>query len=312
MPKLIHCILFAITILIHACGLHAGIKVAGSSGGSGTTVSKKTLSPASAKPGETATITGSVFTSRYEMVATLMGLDGVNKLVSLKAASGTQATFVMPEGLGLGVKYVTTSVNGKDAAGTLTMVADTVTNTLPILCGDPASIWDNIDDYRGVPSRVASYAGWSADNQCRGIEASSDDANVWKDVTTVGSGAASCAGSPERCSYKDEISGQEWHNADAAPRNWPTALAFCDNLTYNGKTDWRLPTQKELMDAYNHGIMSTAGATGWISSANLQQYYYASSTRQAGPVYAWWLFLGNGTQTNQWKYDNARVICVRP
>ena len=141
-------------------------------------------------------------------------------------------------------------------------------------------IWDTIDDNFGYASATPTYTGWSSNNQCAGIEAATGDDNVWKDVTIAGTGGASCSnsGSPENCSMKDKISGQEWHKADTTTRDWPTALSYCDNLTYNGNTDWRLPTQKELLEAYNHGILSTANSTNWITLTNFQQAYWSAST----------------------------------
>ena len=173
-----------------------------------------------------------------------------------------------------------------------------------------------IDDYNGYASATPTYTGWSSDNQCGGIEATTDDANVWKDVTIAGTGGASCAdnpsGSPENCSMKDKISGQEWHKADTTARDWTTALSFCDSLSYNGKTDWRLPSQKELMEAYNHGLMSTANSTNWITSANFQQYYWSASANSNAISNAWNVNLGYGYPNTNLKSNAYRVICVRP
>ena len=175
-------------------------------------------------------------------------------------------------------------------------------------------IWDTIDDFNSYASATPTYTGLSSVNQCGGIEADTDDANVWKDVTIAGTGGASCSnsGSPENCSMKDKISGQEWHKADTTARDWTTALSFCDSLSYNGKTDWRLPSQKELMEAYNHGLMSTANSTNWITSANFQQYYWSASSTSTDLPNAWNVLLGNGNAASSFKYNAYRVICVRP
>ena len=177
-------------------------------------------------------------------------------------------------------------------------------------------IWDTIDDYYGSASATPTYTGWSSDNQCGGIDtpgSTSDDANVWKDVTTTnGSTASTCTGTPASCSFKDKISGQEWHKADTLPRDWTTALSYCDNLTYNFKTDWRLPSQKELMEAYNHGLMSTDNSTNWITSANFQQSYWSASSSSTPISNAWNVSLGNGFTSYSTKYATYRVICVRP
>lgn len=176
-------------------------------------------------------------------------------------------------------------------------------------------IWDTIDDYSGNASSIPTYTGWSAANNiCGGIEAVADDANVWKDVTTTGDGVtpSSCAAAAAHCSMKDKISGLEWHKPDTTGRYWPTALSYCDNLTYNGKTDWRLPTQKELLSAYTDGIMSTANATNWITSLNLQQSYWSSSSNANFINDAWYVNPAYGFTNSILKYNSYRVICVRP
>ncbi len=176
-------------------------------------------------------------------------------------------------------------------------------------------IWDTIDDYSGYASSTPTYTGWSAaNNTCGGIESVADDANVWKDVTTTGDGvtASTCTATAAHCSMKDKISGLEWHKPDTTGRDWTTALSYCDSLSYNGKTDWRLPTQKELMATYTDGIMSTANATNWITSGNLQQNYWSSSSNSFYISYAWYVNPANGNTNSATKYFPNRVICVRP
>ena len=175
-------------------------------------------------------------------------------------------------------------------------------------------IWDSIDDYAGYASSIPTYTGWSSNNVCGGIEATTGDANVWSDVTTTGDGvtASTCTASAANCSYKDKISGQEWHNADNTNRTWSAALSYCDNLTYNGKTDWRLPTEKEILEANTHGIMSTAGATNWISLVDLRSLYWSATSSAAIQGNAWQVSIGTGDVGYDAKYSTIRVICVRP
>jgi hypothetical protein len=180
-------------------------------------------------------------------------------------------------------------------------------------------IWDSIDDDNGASTAIPTYTGWSDNNTCGGIEAANDDGNIWKDVTTTGDGvtASTCTATAAHCALKDKISGLQWHKADATGRDWSAALSFCDGLSYNGKTDWRLPTQKELMDATSHGMISTAGYTNWITLTNLRSYSYWSSSTTSNDHNRGWSFnfassfTSGGTGAE--KYGaNYRVICVRP
>jgi hypothetical protein len=182
------------------------------------------------------------------------------------------------------------------------------------LSSGTTDIWDTIDEYNGAATATPTYTGWTAaNNLCGGgIEAIVDDDRAWKDVTLAGTGAASCGGSPEKCSLKDKISGLEWHNPDSTGRNWSAALLYCDNLTYNTKSDWRLPTQKELVSAYIDGIMSTANATNWITTTNLRQNYWSSSSQSTFITNAWSVNLAYGGPSLSDKSSTYRVICVRP
>jgi hypothetical protein len=168
-------------------------------------------------------------------------------------------------------------------------------------------IWDTIEDLSSGPveSIPSSYAAWTNDNRCGGVEASLDDTNVWKDVTTSTCNASSCI-------YKDKISRLEWHRASATTSKWADALIFCNTLDYDGKSDWRLPTQKELQTAYNSGITSTAEMPNWIPLFNLNNSYWSSSSNSPNPTFAWWVNPSSGKTDIENKTVLNRVICVRP
>jgi hypothetical protein len=176
-----------------------------------------------------------------------------------------------------------------------------------------AHLWDTIDDYNnnitGLPPLLVS--GSSAATQCGGIESTAGDANVWLDITTTGDGVTSsnCSGSASNCSYLDKISGLEWSKASGAPLTWPAAVAYCDGLTHNGKSDWRIPTQKELMNAYQHGIRSTQ-STNFVS--NFLAGFWSGSTVSDDTNGAWYVNLANGNLNYDLKNNTASVICVRP
>ena len=184
--------------------------------------------------------------------------------------------------------------------------------TSGVTSGTALDIWDTIDDYNnnlaGLPPSLVT--GWSTDTQCGGVEVTAGDTNVWRDVTTTnGTIASTCAGTPAGCSYKDKISSLEWSAQAAATKTWPAALSYCDALTYNFKSDWRLPTQKELMSGYEHGILSVP-ATNFLTATN---NFWSSSTNSLNANFAWDVYVANGqTTTNGLKNSSYTVVCVRP
>jgi hypothetical protein len=173
-------------------------------------------------------------------------------------------------------------------------------------------IWDTIDDYNnntaGMPGTVVS--GWT-NNDCGGVEATAGDDKVWKDVTTTAGGAASnCTTDGGRCTMQDKISGLWWSKQQTSA-NWWQAISSCQSLNHNGQTGWRLPTQKELMDAYNHGVRSAA-STNWITEANMPNYYWsASSQSNNSAVQAWHVSLARSYTALLDKYDASQIVCVR-
>lgn len=101
-----------------------------------------------------------------------------------------------------------------------------------------------------------------------------------------------------------------------AEDNDVSAAEFCLNLeldadnadgdddgTTGVETDWRLPTQKELMQAYINGAannLPTPNANYWTSTES-----YSSTTS------AWYVYLLTGSTNSASKVNNTNVMCVR-
>jgi len=194
--------------------------------------------------------------------------------------------------------------------------------TPPAVAG--SDIWDTIDDYYGLPASTDFPSSWSvANNYCGGVDdpnSSSDDDNVWKDVTTAGTGGASCAdnptGSPENCTMKDKISGLKWSKLVSTEANWQAAVTTCNELSHNGQTagTWRLPTQKELMDAFNHGISSAARTDAhWMTLSDMQRVFWSSSSSALTTSNAWNVVLAYGDAYISGKNSalGFGVVCVQ-
>jgi hypothetical protein len=186
-----------------------------------------------------------------------------------------------------------------------------------VTSGSAIDIWDTIDDHNngvaGLPPSVLT--AWGSNTDCGGVEATAGDANVWKDVTTTSGGAASnCTTDAARCTMQDKITGLWWSKLQALGA-WNTAWNTCQTTLnasggYNGQTGWRLPTQKELMEAYTHGIRSAAGAN-WMTEANMYSSFWSGSSVSNGTVDAWSVNLANGNPNPSGKGAANPVVCVR-
>ena len=180
--------------------------------------------------------------------------------------------------------------------------------------GSTIDYWDTIEDYNngaaGLPPSVVS--GWT-NNDCGGIEGSVNDVNIWKDITTTdGTTQSTCATTAAACTMKDKITRLEWSKLRGTSRTWPQAINDCDALTFNGKTDWRLPTQKELMEASTHGVRSAA-STNWITATNIGGDFWSGSSVSNATRNAWTVNLGTGASSGGTEKSQpaARVVCVR-
>lgn len=107
----------------------------------------------------------------------------------------------------------------------------------------------------------------------------------------------------------DQRAGLEWQKSnDATTRTWQNGLAYCEDLSLDAKTDWRLPSIRELKSLVNDSRYYPA-----IDPAfTCQSFSYWSSTSVTDqPKSAWVVHFGNGDDNWYVKTDNYRVRCVR-
>ncbi len=175
--------------------------------------------------------------------------------------------------------------------------------------GGIVDIWDTVDDfnYDGVPFTATSTpAPWTSDNFCGGVgvESSSD---VWTDTTTD----STCDNPSDECRFRDKISGLEWSELQSAGAAWGLAMTTCANLSFGGSGAWRLPTQKELMTAYVHGIYSARNAN-WLSKDQINfRFFWSSTMLSFDENYARVVFLDDGYTFYYPKSALYQVVCVR-
>ena len=169
--------------------------------------------------------------------------------------------------------------------------------------GSTNDLWDTVDDYNGFST--ATVAGWSSNTLC--------DSSTWTDVTTAdgGSTTTTCAASSANCQYRDNITNLVVTKNISASSTWSAAVQACNSSTYGGFSagTWRLPTQKELMSLYEHGIVSLVSAN-FMTLATMQNYFWSSSTNASNTSYAWDVNLAYGI-TYTTKTNIIAVLCVR-
>jgi hypothetical protein len=96
-------------------------------------------------------------------------------------------------------------------------------------------------------------------------------------------------------------------SADGARPTGGNAIAFCNGLnsaSFGGKTNWYLPTQAELMQAYIDGIYSQNTSFGTTN------YFWSSSEVSDYSAYAWRVYLYSGYTRDVNKTSDGAVRCV--
>jgi len=193
--------------------------------------------------------------------------------------------------------------------------------------GSSLDYWDTIDDSHNGGAILTSYPNanvgggtWNSANYCTGIDtqsASDDDTNIWKDISvqTTDTTVIQACGASSDCVYKDQIT-QLWWSKSHGTGTWAGAVRTCDALNFAGKSDWRLPTQKELMAAYAHGIRNAA-TTNWLATTDfsLTVPYLSATTLSTNQGRAIQVNLYSGAvvqSTASWKDSSPyRIVCVR-
>ena len=102
----------------------------------------------------------------------------------------------------------------------------------------------------------------------------------------------------------DKDTGRMWiYRADLCHKNpWSAAVAYCDNLTYAGYSDWRLPDKDELEEQF--------GQKGFFAGAQSSNYWSSASTpRNTGS--AWCVDMSCGRVDGFVKTNDNYVWPVR-
>ncbi len=108
------------------------------------------------------------------------------------------------------------------------------------------------------------------------------------------------------------VGGLEWQDDSASKtvkRDYSGAKAYCEALTLAGKSDWRLPTIKELQSIVDIGKYKPAIKSGFKNVASGD--YWSSSVDVSDSGSAWDVYFKGGYTFDHSKSDECYVRCVR-
>lgn len=163
-----------------------------------------------------------------------------------------------------------------------------------------ADIYDTIDDYNNnsstFPAEVPATGSWGP----------IPGANWLRDPLSDSDTSGTCNGA-EACVYKDQITGLLWAKPDATMRSLDAAIGYCAGLNYGTYTGWRVPTQKEILQAYNDGLWSLK--TPMLFAASPQ--YWSATTDSMATGNAFLIDISRGEGITTPKTGTELSICVK-
>jgi hypothetical protein len=126
-------------MVLNSCdSIQTSLEVSNSNSAVAVQITK--VSPMSAKPNETLSLSGTGFNTVKNPTVRLTMSDGSVKKTSVLVTSSTAASFVMPEGMGLGLKSATLMSGSIKEVASFKLVADQMSNDLPILITDQSAV----------------------------------------------------------------------------------------------------------------------------------------------------------------------------
>lgn len=110
----------------------------------------------------------------------------------------------------------------------------------------------------------------------------------------------------------DSTSSLQWQDnnmAKTTQKNWNEAVNYCEDLSFGGYDDWRLPSVDELQTLNDFSKYNPVVSTVFVNVTS--SYYWSSTTETYFVTYAWLVDLDDGYTDYDDKLDSHYVRCVR-
>jgi hypothetical protein len=140
-----------------------------------------------------------------------------------------------------------------------------------------------------------------------------------------------CDNDADDCEILDNQSGLIWSEsfpvsgaaAAVTTLSWSNTITHCNGLNYANHTNWRVPTQMELNQAYTHGIREIGNSGGTNTPggdttnnnkkfiSNVDGSFWSASTISSDTSKGWKTSLHKGHSQVILKTGLEGVICVR-
>ncbi len=116
-------------------------------------------------------------------------------------------------------------------------------------------------------------------------------------------------------SMRDAKTGLVWQDTSESVKikkrkTWDAAKTYCAKLTLAGKSDWRLPSIKELQTIVDNRYHHTNIIKGFKHAAPYSRHW-SSSQYVSDDKIAWYVYFGDGETRYAYKTNDFLIRCVR-
>ena len=124
-------------------------------------------------------------------------------------------------------------------------------------------------------------------------------------------------------SVSDATTQLQWVQGETSPMTWEGAITYCENLDFDGHTDWRLPNIKEIgtltqETVFIDGTTGNSAALDYLYFPDSKQNerpgmnpYWSSTSGSTSPTEAWVINFTTGYAITYPKVASYSVRCVR-
>ena len=110
----------------------------------------------------------------------------------------------------------------------------------------------------------------------------------------------------------DRYTGLTWQRSDNASEDtWENAITYCEGLTLDTQTDWRLPDIKELQSIMDDTAVAAPTINATFFTDTNSAGYWSSTTDTNTPANAWTTDFNTGEMGNAVKTGSLNIRCVR-
>ena len=109
----------------------------------------------------------------------------------------------------------------------------------------------------------------------------------------------------------DNTTNLQWQDDVASvSKTWSQAITYCETLSLDGRSDWRLPNKNELLSIVDYTKSNPAIDSTFVNIITSNSYW-SSTTYSSHTNYAWSIDFYYGDTYGTYKGTSKYVRCVR-